>query len=68
MGDIYDEDKLEVKRNTSYTGEGLDEVELYNYRGVNTNLIGGVHQKITCAEAMSLGVQLIRASRPNYRE
>lgn len=63
--DIFDKEKLEVKRNT-HLGEGVDEVELYNYNGVQSN--NGILIKMSCNDAMDLGVRLIRASRNNYRQ
>lgn len=56
---IMDPAKLEVKRNT-HLGQGIDEVELYNFQGIN--------KRMTCQEAMDLGVRLIRASRQPYYE
>jgi hypothetical protein len=64
--EIIDTERLEVKRNT-HLGLGIDEVEIYNYNGVH-NFPKGVHVKMTCQEAMDLGVRLIRASRHNYKE
>lgn len=60
----FDIDRLEVKRNT-HLGEGVDEVEIYNFKGVH-NQPGGTLLKMTCKEAMDLGVRLIRASRHPY--